>query len=144
MASDKELFQEAWRQGFIRAEGLRLRAQTTGHASKIRFGLYNAVKAYRDGRGEPDQALKDAIGGCSVTIVGTPERPEVLITRKMNSELAQSLLAQLGEPLTVEEHKANESMARIMAKVERDTASDQVAADTPKPINPGSKYGARG
>jgi hypothetical protein len=136
MSNEKALMQEAWRVGYQHPDGFTIRCYNEAAAVRTRFGLYAAVKEFRNGKGEPDDILREAINNCALTIV--PDG--VLIQRKLASEIAKDILKQLGrEPKTVEAYNAEASLGRIMEKI-NNPAPDEVKA----PINEtAARYGAR-
>lgn len=137
MSNEKALMQEAWRIGFQTPEGLLVRCKTAAEATRVRFTLYGAVKQFRNGKGEPDPVLAEAINNCALTI--TPEG--VLIQRKLAGAVAKEILAQLGrDPKTVEQYNAEASMERIMQKV----LTTEPEPEEPSVANTqASSYGAR-
>lgn len=136
MGNEKTLMQEAWRVGYQHPDGFTIRCYNQAAAVRTRFGLYAAVKEFRNGKGEPDDILREAITNCSLTIV--PEG--VLIQRKLANEIAQGILAQLGrEPKTVEAYNAEASLGRIMERV-----NNPAPEEAKVPINETAvRYGAR-
>jgi len=136
MSNEKALMQEAWRAGYQSPDGLLIKCATKAEAVRTRFTLYGAVKHFRNGKGEPDQALADAINNCAILL--TPEG--VLIQRKLAGEVAKGLLAQLGrEPKTVDQYNAEASMERIMQRVNAPAEADA----SPKVTPLAASYGAR-
>lgn len=136
MSNEKALMQEAWRAGFQSPEGLTIRCKTEAEAVRVRFTLYGAVKQFRDGKGEPDPVLAEAIVNCALTIV--PEG--VRIQRKLAGEIAKGILEQLGrEPKTVEQYNAEASLERIMGKVN----APEPESTLPKLSTAAANYGAR-
>lgn len=137
MSNEKALMQEAWRVGLKAPEGFIVRCKTPQEAVRVRFTLYGAVKQFRDGKGDPDPVLAEALANCALTIV--PEG--VLIQRKLAGDVAKGILEQLGrDPKTVEQYNAEASLERIMQKV---NAVPDPADEPPKVSTTASLYGAR-
>jgi hypothetical protein len=137
MSNEKALMQEAWRIGFQSPEGLTIACKSEAEAVRVRFTLYGAVKQFRNGKGEPDPVLEEAIHNCALTI--TPNG--VLIQRKLAGDVARGIMAQLGrEPKTVEQYNAEASLERIMQKV---LAPEPQAAEPTEVNSQASIYGAR-
>lgn len=136
MSNEKALMQEAWRIGYQTPEGLVIKCKTEAEATRVRFTLYGAVKQFRDGKGEPDPILAEAIVNCALTI--TPDG--VRIQRKLAGEVARGILEQLGrEPKTVEQYNAEASLERIMNKVN----TPEPESTLPKVNSTATNYGAR-
>lgn len=137
MSNEKALMQEAWRVGFQSPEGFTIRCKTEAEATRLRFTLYGAVKQFRDGKGEPDPVLGEAITNCALTI--TPEG--VRIQRKLAGDVAKGILEQLGrEPKTVEQYNTEASLERLMAKV---NAPEEAKSEGLGDTRQASIYGAR-
>lgn len=137
MSNEKALMQEAWRIGFQSPEGLTIACKSEAEAVRVRFTLYGAVKQFRNGKGEPDPVLEEAINNCALTI--TPDG--VLIQRKLAGDVARGIMAQLGrEPKTVEQYNTEASLERLMAKV---NAPEQAKPEGLGDTRQASIYGAR-
>lgn len=135
MSNEKALLQEAWRTANSSPTGFTIPCPDARQAASLRFALYAATKQFRNGKGEPDQALADALNNCAITI--TPEHA-VKIAPKLATKTSQVILAALGQaPRTVEDYKVTESLERVMGKL--------AVPEPPKPevSNIASNYGAR-
>lgn len=150
--SDKALMQEVWRQGFLRPGGFTVRTSTKKLSINLRFVLYNAVRAYRSYKEEPDLVLQDAINYCEVALVEDENGWGVCVRGKLQSEAAQSIVEQLGiTPRSVEELRGAESLQRVVAAAEQaltprqSPISDSQAptSGAPAPRDFSSKYGTR-
>lgn len=145
--SDKALMQEVWRQGFLRPSGFTVRTSTKKLSINLRFALYNAVRAYRAFKEEPDQVLQNAINNCEVALVEDEGGWGVCVRGKLQSEAAQSIVEQLGvTPRSVEELRNAESLQRVIAAAEKSlqpAAPLSPAPDHTGPQDFSSKYGAR-
>ena len=139
MSNEKELMREAWRLGIRSPAGFTITCATQKEAATVRFALYSATKQFRNGRGEPDPELAEALANCQLTIV--PEG--VLIQRKLATKTSQSILAALGRPpKTVEEYQVEGSLSRILARVEQASPAPEPALLTAEQQR-ARGYGAR-
>lgn len=140
--NDKALMQEAWRLGYNNTEGFLIPSVNPKQAATIRFALYNATRAFRDGaKGArvADDNLRQALDNCQITI--TPAG--VLIQRKTSTEASQAIMEALGrEARTVEDYEMSASLERIMGKVAEGGEFEEKAAPT-QAQQTATAYGAR-
>lgn len=136
MASEQSILQQLWihahKQGTITVP-----CGNQASATRMRFAMYNAVKSYRDGKGNPPQALRDALDNCCLSL--TPDKCGIIVQPKVATGNMQAILAVLGDAQikSAEMLLAEESVARIMGQLD--------APKEPTPVNPiASHYGARG
>lgn len=141
MSNEVELMREMWRLGYSEPNGVTLPCPDQATATRLRFALYNSVKAFRNGKGEADQTLRDALNNCQLSI--DPQTAAISISRKLNTAASLAMLSVLGNrPIrTTEQAAADESLARVMSQL---NTLAPAQPDPMAPINPGSKYGARG
>lgn len=116
------LMQSVWRKA-IREGEVTLQLPTESDARRVRFTLYNSVRAVRQGK-VIDEELLRATQECSIQITGST----VVIQSKMRSDMMQAVLAALGEseetmlakapaPKTMEEAEVEASQQRLMEKL---------------------------
>lgn len=116
------LMQSVWRKA-LREGGVTLQLPTESDARRVRFTLYNSVRAVRQGK-VIDEELHRATQECSIQITGST----VVIQSKMRSDMMQAVLAALGEseeallakaptPKTAEEAEVEASQQRLMEKL---------------------------
>jgi hypothetical protein len=113
MAKDTQsvLMQQVWRKALREGE-VRLTLRTENDAKRMRFTLYNAVKAVREGK-EEDAELKEALQECIVRY----EAPlTVVILRRSQSTLFQDVAEQMGVSL---ESLRQEAPATPTVEIER-------------------------
>lgn len=140
LTDEKSVMQELWRKALGMPKGLTIPCATTTQAARLRFALYNGVRAFRKGTAMPDERLGKALA--ELTISFTPDKSGLIIGPKAATGMMPQLLAILGEvPLSVEELQEEkdlaESAGRFMQLLEK---------DPPKPADPAgfaNIYGAR-
>jgi len=116
-----------WRKAF--AEGqITIPVKSASDATRLRFSLYNSVRAVREGKVvSPD--LLQAVQECSVRVEGL----SVVIQLKANTELMQAITEALGGtenleaaaaivPTSAEAQEIEESQRRLLEKLEQDAA----------------------
>ena len=121
------LMQSVWRKALQDGEVI-LRLPTESDAKRIRFTLYNSVRAVREGTVIDDELLR-ATQECSIQITGNV----VTVQAKTRSAMMQAVLHALGEteeslvakapvPKTAEEAEIEASQARLMEKLRQANA----------------------
>lgn len=137
--NDKAMMQEVWRKAYNDPKGFTIPCANPATASKVRFALYNATAAFRSGKSEPDELLGKALANCQVTVDGS----NVMVQQKLATTVSQTILAQLGPNVkTVEDYKAEESIARVMQSLE--APQEPSIQDEPTAMrSTASQYGAR-
>lgn len=115
-----------WRKAFADGQ-LTIPVKSASDAARLRFSLYNSVRAVREGKVvAPD--LLQAVQECSVRIEGLA----VVVQLKANTELMQAISDALGGeegvkaaveviPTAVEEQEIAESQRRLLEKLGQDT-----------------------
>lgn len=139
MADEKSILQQLWIHAY-KEGGATVDCGTQAAATRMRFALYNAVKTYRDGKGEPPEVLRKAIDNCAISM--TADKKSVIIQPKVSTSNMRAILAVLGDtPIkTAEELAMDESLARIMEKV----AAPEAESAGPVLNDTARGYGARG
>lgn len=138
MSNDKHTLQEAWRLGYRLPNGFTIPAASAKHAARIRFALYNATKAFRNGAGTTDEELRKALDNCQITLSETG----VTIQAKISTDISRAVEEALGrEVRSIDDYESDASLARLMGKIEA------LAPVEPAPLTSSqlaaSKYGAR-
>jgi hypothetical protein len=116
------LMQSVWRKALREGEVI-LQLPSESDAKRVRFTLYNSVRAVRQGK-VVDEELLRATQECSIQITGST----VVIQSKMRSDMMQAVLAALGEseetllakaptPKTAEEVEVEASRQRLLEKL---------------------------
>lgn len=116
------LMQSVWRKALQDGEVV-LQLPTESDAKRIRFTLYNSVRAVRLGKVIDDELLR-ATQECSIQITGNV----VTVQAKTRSAMMQAVLQALGEteeslvakapvPKTAEEVEIDASQSRLMEKL---------------------------
>ena len=138
MADEKSILQQLWIHAHKQG-GATVECGSQAAATRMRFALYNAVKSYRDGKGEPPQVLREAIDNCAISM--TADKQSIVIQPKVSTSNMKAILAILGEASikTAEELSMDESLARIMEKV----AEPAKAPTGPLLSDVARSYGAR-
>ena len=139
ITNETEVMREMWRLAYSREGGVTIPCPDKASAQRLRFALYNAVKAYRKGKEEADSTLTSAIANCQLAIGGDDK--SVVMKRKLDSDVAKAMLTLLGgvSPKSVEEAISLEAMERIMEKV------NEILPPEPEKVDEGARrYGARG
>lgn len=133
-ASQKEILQAVWRKSFRTGEPVRIRCKDKSSATRLRFSLYNAVKAVRNGREIGDQELKDAVEGCSVGF-DEEDASIVVVRAKVLTELMEDLQELVGDALQPASSPADPEALEMQAMAERAMrkVQEQEKADTPLP-----------
>lgn len=142
MNEETQLLQAIWRKA-ARAPvdaPLAIPCANAKQAARLRFRLYNAVRAVRAGQQAADEALIQAVADYSVSVGPHPlgEAPAaVIIQRKVSFELATTLLGILGSdeaeaaPLlkSPEQMEAEASQARLRQLLDGSGAASARPAD---------------
>lgn len=140
MSNDKHTLQEAWRLGHRLPDGFTIPAASIKHAARIRFALYNATKAFRNGAGTTDEELRAALDNCQITISDNG----VTIQAKVSTDISRAVEAALGRPArSVEDYESEASLARLMGKLEDLAVPEPEQASLTITQQTASKYGAR-
>ena len=142
LTDEKAVMQALWRKALTTNKGLTIPCKSTQEAARLRFALYNGVRAFRKGLATPDELLARALA--ELTISFTPDKTGLVIGPKAATGMMPQLLAMLDEiPQSVDEmqearelREAAERMTRVLAMAPPPTNSD-----TPSPFS--NKYGAR-
>jgi hypothetical protein len=127
------LMQSVWRKALREGEVV-LQLPTESDAKRMRFTLYNSVRAVRLGK-VVDAELLQATEECSIQIKGKT----VTVQSKLRSDMMQAVLAALGEteqsllataaiPQTAEEAEIEASQRRLMEKLGQDSPAGQPGA----------------
>lgn len=128
-----------WRAGGSSPEGITIPCQSESNAKRLRFALYNSVKAVKTGKFPADSALKKAITTCSLSF--TDDKCGIRIRPKVATELSQTMIAVLGALAgkTTEDYMLEESFARMQEIVPGPKLAAPEGASNKSAI-----YGARG
>lgn len=117
LTDEKAVMQALWRKGLEQPKGLTIPCGTPQAAARLRFALYNGVRAFRKGQATPDELLAQALA--ELTISFTPDKSGLIISPKAATGMMPQLLAIIGEvPATVEELQTTselDEMAKRMA-----------------------------
>lgn len=127
------LMQSVWRKALREGEVV-LQLPTESDAKRMRFTLYNSVRAVRLGKVVDAELLK-ATEECSIQI----KEKTVTVQSKLRSDMMQAVLAALGEteqsllataaiPQTAEEAEIEASQRRLMEKLGQDSPAGQPGA----------------
>ena len=108
MDEQKKLLQGLWRKAWLQGEPLVVPCKTEANAVRIRFALYNAVRAVRTGKQQADNDLQQAVENCSVGFV-SGDRAKLVIQKKVMTELMQTIAELVGD--SPEVLKSDEDMA---------------------------------
>lgn len=83
-------YHAVWRQALAKGE-VRITLKTISDARRVRFGLYNSVRPFREGKlFDPD--LQRAAQECSIRLEGTT----LIVISKLNTDTMQSVLEAIG------------------------------------------------
>lgn len=143
LTDEKAVMQGLWRKALGEPKGLTIPCTTEAQAQRLRFALYNGVRAFRKGQATPDERLAQALA--ELTISFTSDKRGLIIGPKASTGMMPELLALLGEvPASVgelqQEQAAQESAERLMRMLAQDSGQPQ-----PSPTsNLAAMYGARG
>jgi hypothetical protein len=117
LTDEKAVMQALWRKALELPKGLTIPCGNAQAAARLRFALYNGVRAFRKGLAKPDEALAQALA--ELTISFTPDKSGLVIGPKAATGMMPQLLAIIGEvPATVEELQTTselDEMAKRMA-----------------------------
>lgn len=112
-------YHAVWRQALTKGE-VRITLKTISDARRVRFGLYNSVRPFREGKlFDPD--LLRAAQECSIRLEGTT----LIVIAKISTDTMQSVLEAIGlAPEALEQPVAvpmpvdiQESMAKTLQKL---------------------------
>ena len=105
---------ELWRKANSQDQGLRITFPDAATAQRMRFAFYDAV---RD-KERSDDALNMAVAECQLII--PKEEPTTLWIRPRRADPGLQLIEELfpGEARTTIDHAAQESQARLLAKLQ--------------------------
>lgn len=122
-------YHAVWKKALAEGE-VRITLKTVSDARRVRFGLYNAVRPFREGKMfDPD--LLRAAQECSIRLEGTT----LIVIAKISTDTMQSVLEAIGlAPEALEQPVAvpmsadiQESMAKTLQKLnEPSTDSEHV------------------
>lgn len=128
-SSEQLALQSVWRRA-LQTGGVELVLPTESDATRMRFNLYNAVRAVRKGI-VVDAELSQAMRECSVSKEGR----RVTVSGKLKAETMQAVLQALGMtkeellaqagPKTAEEVEIEASQARLLAKLQAPEEPEQ-------------------
>lgn len=142
LTDEKAVMQGLWRKALGEPKGLTIPCTTEAQAQRLRFALYNGVRAFRKGQATPDERLAQALA--ELTISFTPDKKGLIIGPKAATGMMPQLLALLGGvPETVselqEEKDAAESAQRLMQMLAQAEPTDKASLGAIM----ASQYGAR-
>jgi len=112
-------YHAVWKKALAEGE-VRITLKTVSDARRVRFGLYNAVRPFREGKMfDPD--LRRAAQECSIRLEGTT----LIVIAKISTDTMQSVLEAIGlAPEALEQPVAvpmpadiQESMAKTLQKL---------------------------
>ena len=84
------VYHAVWRQALAKGE-VRITLKTVSDARRVRFGLYNSVRPFREGKlFDPD--LQRAAQECSIRLEDTT----LTVISKLNTDTMQSVLEAIG------------------------------------------------
>lgn len=143
LTDEKTVMQELWRKALGEPKGLTIPCQSPTHAARLRFALYNGVRAFRKGTAVPDARLAKALE--ELTISFTPGKTGLIIGPKAATGMMPQLLAILGEvPPTVEELQEEKDLAEMSARMMQSLADNPPLDEKEqKSRSTASMYGAR-
>lgn len=145
VTNETEVMREMWRLAYSKPDGITIPCPDQASATRLRFALYNAVKQFRHNPGSADDQLANAITNCGLSIGN--DRQSVVMAKKLDSATSKAMLALLGEqaPRSIEDVSMQESLERIMGKVQETLAPTTPVPEAPATIGAinASRYGAR-
>lgn len=122
--------QAAWRKAVKDGE-FRVPCGTLSDARRLRFTLYNAVKAVKEGKVH-DPALLEVVNSVSVHLQEHP--PMVIMQHRAKSSMMQSLSAALGD---IELEDVSQAPVMTQAEIESLNRLQEIMQEEPvKPKNP--------
>lgn len=130
--AELQKLQAAWRKAEREGE-LRIPCGTLSDARRLRFTLYNAVKAVKEGR-VSDPKLLAVVESVSISIQETP--PMVVMQHRGKSSMMQSLSAALGNEVLEEVTEAPVMTEEEVASLNRLQEMMQEAPEDSRPKNP--------
>ena len=137
LTKENQLYQAFWRQALTNGkQGLTLPCKTQAEASRLRFALYNSVRAFKQGKVQPDQELAEAIA--NVTITFTEDKKGLQLTNRLDSGLLSELAKLIPKEKIV---NAEELASREALKRMEERLGGVVTADPAKPSNPAMPTG---
>ena len=95
-------YQAVWRKA-LASGTVEITFKSLADARRVRFGLYNALRPFKEGRAT-DPALLSAAEECSIQLEGTTLR----VIRKLDTAVMQSVLEAVG--MTAEEVSATPAL----------------------------------
>lgn len=129
MDSVKEKLKALWRQAHRTGEEIFIPCPSEKEAVKVRFALYNAVKAVRTGTDRSDEELKEAIENWKLVLQADP--PGVRITAKVEASVLAVVDSLLDQTAVVqatqsqEERELEASARRVMERLQQEPAEGE-------------------
>jgi hypothetical protein len=123
MAIDEQRakLQGLWRKAYRDGKPIEVPCRTASSATKLRFAMYDAVRAFRRGTAQADEELAQAIENCMLSFK-EGDRTVLVVTKKTATELMSTIDGILGDDQTLaigqEDVEARAMAERLQRKVE--------------------------
>lgn len=120
MDEQRAKLQGLWRKAYREEFPVKIPCKTASAATKLRFAMYESVRAFRRGTAQPDEELGLAIQNCQLSF-DEADRSILVICRKTATELMAEIDKVLGGDPTLivgqEEIEAQGMMERLTKKI---------------------------
>lgn len=134
MDQRKDRMHALWRSAFEHEEPIEVNCKTESAAIRFRLDLYNSVKQVRKGL-EGDSKLQEAVLNVMLC-VKKDDRTKLVLSKKISSDIMQEveeLLKSRGDAIvSTEQAEANESFARLQAKLAAEIDPNLTVQPTPQ------------
>lgn len=141
MDEQKQLLQGLWRKAFSQQEPLEIPCKTGSNATRLRFALYNSVRAVREGKKQADTALKNAVENCAIGF-HPQDKTILVIQQKVMTELMQTIASIVGNDPQASKTDDEIAMEASQAKLMEVLGSPQ-ADDSPLGLPRSTPYYTR-
>jgi hypothetical protein len=126
ITQEQKILHAVWRKAHAAGE-VKITLKSPADAIRLRFSLYNSVRAVRKGQ-MLDEGLRQAVEGCSIRLDGGT----VTVMGKVRAEGMQAALDALGmtleevqagdSPITMDDAEAAESLRKALEKLQQPEA----------------------